>query len=410
MSGVAFFVCGTPSNNRGFELVELGPEKLPGSPETYLDKAPPEAAECHRVESVIVDGRRYVQCSRVLRINPNDAEANRGAYIAVGCLIRERLALHAVANCLDVVAELHGRVSSALTRDRAFPAGFRLADFTYVGPPLEERAAEQCSPLLVADVVLQALNGEGPIDWVKSKEVLLTPAEMTSADAGRYQLYSRQGLLGSLASLDLDKARAQQTAQRATAAARALVELQHEWTELADGAERLIAKGEAFKHLTLEVDGAVKRDLEPGAAGDGRAERAHPASPAIDAGDAPYAGRRYQVAQAFRIGSSRGRVGYDAAVRRRSASQQRDGLRRSGLARASALVLTGSLLAWAAIIAVQKWRVPESTVAAAPPAVVEPESQAAEQQQPQPEQQQPEQQQPENDVARQRAALDAPNQ
>jgi hypothetical protein len=401
MTGVAFFVCGTPSNNRGFELVELGPEKLPGSPETYLDKAPPDAAECHRVESVLIDGQRYVQCSRVLRINPNDAEANRGAYVAVGCLIRERLALHAVANCLDVVAELFGRVSSALTRDRAFPAGFRLADFRHSGSPLEQRAAHQCSPLLVADVVLQALNGEGPIDWPKAKEVLLTPADMTSADVGRYQVYSRQGPLGSLAALDLDRARAQQTAQRATAAAQAFVELQHEWAELEDNAQRLLAKGEVFKHLTFEVDGAVKRDLKLAAAGDVRADGLQ-GGPTVDAGAAPHARPLYQSPQGFRIGSSRGRVGYDAAIRRKSASQQRQALQRSGLGRLSALVLTGFLLAVAAIVAVQKWRAPESTVAAAPPpAVLEPDSQQPEQQQ----------QPPENDVARERAALDAsPNQ
>src|SRR5688572_8149659 len=104
MPGVAFFVCGTPSNNRGFELVELGPGKLPGSPEAYLDKAPVDAAERHRIESVLIDGQRYVQYSRVLKINPNDAEANRGAYVAVGCLIGQRLPLHAVTNCLDIVS------------------------------------------------------------------------------------------------------------------------------------------------------------------------------------------------------------------------------------------------------------------------------------------------------------------
>ena len=31
---VGFFVCGTPSNNDGFQFVELGPAKLPGSPRT----------------------------------------------------------------------------------------------------------------------------------------------------------------------------------------------------------------------------------------------------------------------------------------------------------------------------------------------------------------------------------------
>ena len=400
MSGVAFFVCGTPSNHRGFELVELGPERLPGSPESYLDKAPPDAAECHRIESVVVDGQRYVQCSRVLRINPNDAEANRGAYVAVGCLIRERLALHAVANCLDVVAELYGRVSSALTPDRAFPAGFRFADFQHAGSPLDERAAYHCSPLLVADVVLQALNGEGPVDWAKSKEVLLTPAEMTWADVARYQLYSRQGSLGSLASLDLDRARAQQTAQRASTAAQAFLELQHEWAQLEGSAERLLAKGEAFKQLTVDVDGAVKRDRKLATGGDGRAEGQQGPSPE-SAGAAPYERQPYHVSQGLRIGTSRGRVGYDAAARRRSASQQRHGLQRSGLVRLSAVVLTGVLLGAAAIYGVQKLGSPESTVAAAPPPdVIEPESQPTE-----------EQPAPENNVARERAALDAsPNQ
>jgi hypothetical protein len=396
MSGVAFFVCGTPSNHRGFELVELGPEKLPGSPETYLDKAPPAAAECHRIESVIVDGQRYVQCSRVLRINPNDAEANRGAYVAVGCLLRERLALHAVANCLDVVAELYGRVFSALTADRAFPAGFRLADFKHVGSPLEERAAYQCSPLLVADVVLQALNGEGPVDWAKTKEVLLTPAEMTSKDVGRYQLYSRQGLLGSLASLDLDRARAQQMAQRATTAAQAFVELQSEWAELEGSAERLLAKGEAFKHLTLDVDSAVKRDLEPRVGTDGRAAGTHGGPGTDGVGAVPYERPPYRVPQGFRIGSSRGRVGYDAANRRRSASQHRHGLQRSSLKRL-ALVLTGGVLTVAAYYGVQRWRSPEPTVAAVPSqsAVTEPEGAQTQPQQP-----------PESNVARERAAID----
>jgi hypothetical protein len=397
MSGVAFFVCGTPSNHRGFELAELGPESLPGAPETYLDKAPPEAIECHRIESVVIDGQRYVQCSRVLRINPNDAEANRGAYVAVGCLIRERLALHAVANCLDVVAELYGRVSSVLTPDRAFPAGFRLADFKHSGSPLDERAAYQCSPLLVADVVLQALNGEGPVDWGKSKEVLLTPAEMTSADVGRYQLYSRQGLLGSLASLDLDRVRLQQTAQRAATAAQSLIELQHEWAELEGSAQRLLARGEAFKHLTFDVESAVKRDRRLGAGADGRSEDQQ-AGPIVEgAGERPH----YQVPQGFRLGSSRGRAGYDAASRRRSAAQLRHGLRPSGLGRLSALVLTGAVLAVAAIFAVQRWRAPEPTVAAAPPPPAATESDSRQTEQPP----------PENDVARERAALDAsPNQ
>lgn len=398
MSGVAFFVCGTPSNNRGFELVELGPERLPGSPESYLDKAPPDAAECHRIESVVVDGQRYVQCSRVLRINPNDAEANRGAYVAVGCLLRERLAFHAVANCLDVVAELYGRVSSALTPERSFPAGYRLADFTHVGAPLGERAAYQCSPLLVADVVAQALNGEGSIDWSKAKEVLLAPAEMTSVDVGRYQLYSRQGVLGSLASLDLDRARAQQATQRATAASQALLALQQEWAELEETAERLLAKGAAFQHLTLEMERGVKRDVALDAARDTRAEGQRGA-PVEAGGVGPYGHAQYQASAGFRTAVQRGRTGYEA--RRRSSPQERHWVPRSGWMRVLALVFTGVFVAVAAIFATQTWwRPAEEAVVAAPPAnVVEPEPQPGVEEQKPP------------DVASERAALDAqPNQ
>jgi len=400
MSGIAFFVCGTPSNNRGFELVELGPEKLPGSPEIYLDKAPPDAAECHRIESVVVDGQRFVQCSRVLRINPNDAEANRGAYVAVGCLMRERQPFHAVANCLDVVAELYGRVSSALTPERSFPVGYRLANFTHVGAPLVERTAYQCSPLLVADVVAQALNGEGSIDWSKVKEVLLAPAEMTAVDVGRYQLYSRQGALGALASLDLDRARAQQATQRAAAASQALLELQQEWAELEGTAERLLTKGAAFQNLTLEMERAAKREVALDVGRDGRAEAQQGAPPREAGGHGPYARAQYQVSTGFRAASQRARGAYDA--RRRSFSQERHWVPRSGWMRLSALALTGVLLAVGVIYAAQKWWSPaEPAVVAAPqpPVAGEPEQPNAEQEQKPP------------DVASQRAALDAqPNQ
>jgi hypothetical protein len=395
MSAVAFFVCGTPSNNRGFELVELGPERLPGSPEIYLDKAPPEAAECHRVESVVVDGQRQVLCSRVLRINPNDAAANRGAYVAVGCLIRERLGLNAVANCLDVIAELSGRVSSALTPDRSFPAGFRLAELALTGAALDERAAYQCSPLLVADVVAQALNGEGPVDWAKAKEVVLAPAEMTLVDVNRYQLYSRQGAFGALASLDVDRARAQQAAQRATAAAQQLLELQQEWAKLEGSAERLLAKGEAFQRLTLEIERGVKRDVALDSARDGRESRnGAPPPEAPDVG--AYRRPQHEASGGFRTVVQRGRSGYEA--RHRSSGHERHWVPRSGWMRVAALVVSGVVLAAVAIFAMQKWGPPEQSIVAAPPppAVVESEQQNGEQEQKLP------------DVVSERAALDAP--
>src|SRR5688500_15930736 len=158
---VAFFLCGTPSNHEGFQFVELGPAKLPGSPGSYLDTAPGEAIEAHRFECVSIEGQRFVEYSRTLRINPNDSVANRGAYVAAGCLIEQRLPLHTVANCVDIVSEIYGGIRSALSPERSFPAGYRLSDYEYRGTPLTERLAHQSSPLLLADVLLQALNNEG---------------------------------------------------------------------------------------------------------------------------------------------------------------------------------------------------------------------------------------------------------
>ena len=393
MPGVAFFVCGTPSNHRGFELVELGPEKLPGSPAAYLDKAPAGTAECHRIEPLLIDGQRYVQYSRVLRINPNDAEANRGAYLAVGCLIRERLPFHTVSNCLDAVSELYGRVCSGLTPDRSFPSGYRLADFTHAGPPLDERAAYQCSPVLVADVVLQALNGEGPIDWSNTRELLLTPEEMLATDVSRYQLYSRQGSLGSLASIETDRAHLNQTAQRATTAAQALVELQREWAALEGVAERLLTKGEAFQHLTLEMERSVKRNqaLDASAIHDGRA-KSQQQGPLLATSARGLHGRE----QPLRIGS--GRVGRAAAMRGGHSPKQRHWLRGSSWVGKSVAVLIGGLLVVVAVVVAQKYWLPELVVEPElPQAVIEPGPQDGEQGA----------EQPEEDVAKERAALDA---
>jgi hypothetical protein len=397
MPGVAFFVCGTPSNNRGFELVELGPERLPGAPEAYLDKAPADAVESHRIESILIAGQRHVEYSRVLRINPNDAEANRGAYVAVGCLIGQRVALHTVANCVDVVSELYGRVSGALTPERSFPVGFRLADLAHTAAAFDERMAHQCSPLLVADVVLQALNGEGSIDWANTRQLLLAPGEMLAADVGRYQLYSRQGLLGSLSSLDLERAQVQQLARQTSTAAEALADVRQEWATLQAAAETLLSKMDTLKHLTTDMEGSVKRDLSLGAEGtrDGRADGKGSASAMEGTGRAAY--ERYYHKSG--VGNATFRFApRSGAVRPNSSRGQRRRLRGSRWVSASAMVVVGALLAVLGFIAFQEFKLAEiaEETAPTPSVVVEAEQQNGEQAA----------EQPPNDVAKERAALD----
>jgi hypothetical protein len=398
MPGVAFFVCGTPSNNRGFELVELGPERLPGSPESYLDKAPADAAECHRIESLLIAGQRHVEYSRVIRINPNDAEANRGAYVAVGCLIGERVAFHTVANCVDVVSELYGRVSSALTPERSFPVGFRFTDLAQAASALDERTAHHCSPLLVADVVLQALNGEGSIDWANTRQLLLAPGEVLAADISRYQLYSRQGVLGSLASLDLERAEVRQLARQTSAAAEALADVRQEWATLQAAGERLLAKMDTLKSLTTDIEGSVTRDLSLDATetSNGRAAVKDGAPTMVQTGRAAY--DRYYPKSA--AGNAALRFGSRAPAgqrRARSSREQRHWVRRPRWVSASIAVVIGGALAVLGFVAYQGFRLPSATEEAAPAVVVEAERQGVEQPA----------EPPPNDVAKERAALDA---
>jgi len=261
---VAFFICGTPSNNDGFQFVDLGPGHLPGLPASYLDRAPGENVEDHRFESVFVEGRRYIQYGRVLRINPNDSAANRGAYVAVGCLIGEQLPTQSVSNCVDIVSEIFGGVCSALNRARSFPVGYRFADYVYQGAPLSDRLAHQCSPLLLTDVLRQALHSEGSFQGAGAQQLTLAPGEIIAADVERHQLYFGQGSVGALLAADRARAQVQETVRQNATAAALLAELQSEWLALqatiTDGASELIRKGQALQRVVGEVECAVERD------------------------------------------------------------------------------------------------------------------------------------------------------
>ena len=268
---VAFFICGTPSNNDGFQFVDLGPGLLPSSPASYLDRAPGEDVEDHRFESVFVEGRRYVQYRRVLRINPNDSAANRGAYVAVGCLIGEPLPTQSVSNCVDIVSEIFGGVCGALNRARSFPVGYRFADYVYQGAPLSDRLAHQCSPLLLTDVLRQALHSEGSFQGAGVKQLTLAPGEIIATDVERHQLYFGQGSVGSLLAADRARAQVQETVRQNATAAALLADLQSEWLSLqatvTDGAAELIRKGQALQRVVGDVERAVERDglLHPSA-------------------------------------------------------------------------------------------------------------------------------------------------
>ena len=110
------------------------------------------------------------------------------------------------------------------------------------------------------------------------------------------------------------------------------------------------------------------------------------------------AGREhYRPGAAFAVATQRGRVG-NQTFRRRHAAKQASWLG-SGWIRVLALIFAGSVVAVVVVAAMQRFLEPDLALESAPSqAVVEPEQQEAAQ----------EAVHPENDVAKERAALDAP--
>jgi len=146
--------------------------------------------------------------------------------------------------------------------------------------------------------------------------------------------------------------------------------------------------------------GSVKQDvlLRGEGAPDGRPDGNKSASTIEGAGHAAYERYYHKGAggnAAVRFGS-RARAGQ--RVRVRSAREQRHWVRRSRWVSASVAVVIGGVLAVVGFVAFQQLRLPEVAEDAALPAVVvEGEQQDGE----------PASEQPPNDVARERAALDA---
>jgi hypothetical protein len=173
--------------------------------------------------------------------------------------------MHALANCVDIVSEIFGGVCSALRPERSFPPGYRLSHYEYRGAPLEERVAYQSSPLLLADVLLQGVNNEGCFAGAGAKQLNLTSGEMIAADVSRYQLYSAEGALESLLSMEKDRGQVLELTKYATSAAATLGDLQNEWSSLEEaigsGAARVLAKSEALRKLAGDMERAVEEHL-----------------------------------------------------------------------------------------------------------------------------------------------------
>jgi hypothetical protein len=406
---VAFFVCGTPSNHDGFQVVELGPQRLPGSPGSYLDRPPGDGAASYRFESVPLGARRYLEYARVLRINPYDSDANRGAYVAAGCLVGNRLPMHTVANCIDVVSEIYGQMTALLSADRKFPVGFKLAQYRYSGTPLEERLEHQCSPLILADILMQGLNSEGSIDWHRSRSFSLDPAEMLATDVQRYRLYTAERALGEVLSMDERRAQIDVGVEQTLAAASLANELRTEWAALhellAGGLGRLVDKASEFQQLGDEIERVAERNTQLRST-DPNARDVHTTNqkmPGLRQPGAPFLPRGSQTQMS---GAHAGRIGSYGRDAPRVRKRKRGMFAYSRRAEITAYAVIGLAVAVFAVLGVTAMLKPDSLLATRDPEAGEQSFVDTLGPVSRPEQEVATEEAPHSDVVSERAALD----
>lgn len=174
--GVAFFMCGTPSDRRGFEYCSLGPSELPGDPSAYLDRAPQGRREaCSEIGRVRIDGSDYVRFARSFGIHPNDARTNRGAYLAAGFIARTRLSTHLASNCIASALCVAAKLEAWLSEGQ-LPQNFRLRD---AAPSLvveDDAILQRASPLVLTDLLQQAAAGSGEFAKASPNRVYISGA------------------------------------------------------------------------------------------------------------------------------------------------------------------------------------------------------------------------------------------
>ncbi len=259
---------------------------------------------------------------------PTTQQANRGAYIAVGCLIRQRLALHTVANCLDVVAELYGRVSQRadtrpLVSRRLSPRRFR---------------ARRSSPRRESGlpVLAVARRGRRAAGTERGRPDRLAEHERGAARSGRDDSQPTSAGISCTRAKGCS-ARWRRSTRTGRTCSRRRSERRRpprpwsscsaEWAALEGAAERLLTKGQAFKHLTWTWNAASSASL----ALDARARRAESARSAAEG----WHGREHTPGTPSAFGS--GRSAREPAATRRSAAgtrrSKRHWLRGSGWAR-----------------------------------------------------------------------------
>ena len=251
---LAFFICGTPSDKGGFEYAELGPDALPGNPLNYLDRRLATRKHfSYDIEIVSVGQSQVAVYAQSYPINPNDSEINRGAFLAVGFVCTTTPSLHAATNWICHTGEIATNLRTKLKSNNTLPKGFRLKEFTYESLR-SDLLTNQCSPLLRADLLLQATHRTGKFEHRDSFTFGDRDFRADSAISD-HLLYTGSDEFAILA-LDMERERLAELTETATHGAELAASEQKNWLAFQKDTQREL---EAFSDRKTNFDAVLER-------------------------------------------------------------------------------------------------------------------------------------------------------
>lgn len=236
-SGVHYFVCGTAANRRGFEYATPGSKPLPDNPASYLDIPPKnQTGESHMLSQVSMSGIQYVRYAKYRCINPSDEGTNRGAYVAVGFLLSQRMTLHAAARCIEQACIIYADVIGNLRGKNAFAPDFRLDRYEFPSLIQEPPTQGEVSSILLTDLLVQAMHGSGKF---KSKGSKVTVVDQDYAEAGSADadiVYLSPNNKKPVYAGDRDRENLRRLAEQVLIASKHMTELHTQWKHHAQAA------------------------------------------------------------------------------------------------------------------------------------------------------------------------------